>query len=450
MPVVDLYTPRIETREKAREFNVAQAQKGFQDASTTLMDWAKNKSLIDKAFMESAMKAENQKNQNVYEEKLRQNELLNRRINAATYMLSNFPDSDTDGSVKEGLETDIATVTGSIEGRKAFIEATKPGSTIGNLVRDYQAYLVQGGKPDDEISSGYMKQILDSKDLPDPERVIINDTIKTQGMEAGWKKLLELKAAGRPGGTDVKVTIPSAEEQEKLHVAQIANGQLADIEKTWAAVQQRAKERGWFNRPSVGKGAETINNMLAYVGMDDPLVTSLQKQVNEYNQTQIRLTAGLNQTEMESLRAQGYLLNNGLPPSQFETTLQLNKRWAAQDYDLRWMQEAIRSGAIGGGVSGGKPKGGIMPPKADVDTPPVPGVPQPGTGKSGAATENKTGGGSGSTSNLKKNADAVQRRIDELNKKARQGKKPPAQQPPAQSPQSMLFQRSLEYPNAYA
>lgn len=433
------------------------------------------------------MKAENQKNQNVYEEKLRQNELLNRRINAATYMLSNFPDSDTDGSVKEGLETDIATVTGSnfrfprdpstgqividpqtiqrmntlggidpktgtgsIEGRKAFIEATKPGSTIGNLVRDYQAYLVQGGKPDDEISSGYMKQILDSKDLPDPERVIINDTIKTQGMEAGWKKLLELKAAGRPGGTDVKVTIPSAEEQEKLHVAQIANGQLADIEKTWAAVQQRAKERGWFNRPSVGKGAETINNMLAYVGMDDPLVTSLQKQVNEYNQTQIRLTAGLNQTEMESLRAQGYLLNNGLPPSQFETTLQLNKRWAAQDYDLRWMQEAIRSGAIGGGVSGGKPKGGIMPPKADVDTPPVPGVPQPGTGKSGAATENKTGGGSGSTSNLKKNADAVQRRIDELNKKARQGKKPPAQQPPAQSPQSMLFQRSLEYPNAYA
>src|SRR5262249_8690655 len=374
MPVVDLYTPRIETRKRAREFNIAQAQKGFQDAASTLMDWAKNKALIDKAFMETAMKAEAQKNQNVWEEKLRQNEWLSRNINTATYVLTNFPDADPNDTLKLGLEKDISGVTGTpfqfprdpqtgrpvidpttlqrmqrlggidpktggtnIEGQKLWVEANKPESNIGKLVTDYQNYVLQGGKADDQIGQGYMKQILDSKDLADPQRVIINHTIETQGYAAGFNQLLELKKAGAAGGTDVKVQLPSEQAEEKLHVAQLANGQLADIQQTWDQIVARAKKGGW-GRPAVGKGAETVNNLLAWVGWDDPLVTSLQKQVSNYNQTQVRLTAGLNQTEMEMLRAQGYLLNNQVPWSQFQETLDLNKRWAATDYDTRWVQ----------------------------------------------------------------------------------------------------------------
>src|SRR5215468_9795155 len=112
MPVVDLYTPRIETRERAREFNIAQAQKGFQDAASTLMDWAKNKALIDKAFMESAMKAEAQKNQNVWEEKLRQSEWLGRQINMDSFVLANHPEAVTE-ELKQRLEKNLQTYTGA-------------------------------------------------------------------------------------------------------------------------------------------------------------------------------------------------------------------------------------------------------------------------------------------------------------------------------------------------
>src|SRR5262249_36439881 len=251
---------------------------------------------------------------------------------------------------------------------------------------------------------------------------IINHTIETQGYAAGFNQLLELKKAGAAGGTDVKVQLPSEQAEEKLHVAQLANGQRADIQQTWDQSVARAT-KGGCARPAGGKGAETVNNLLAWVGWDDPLVTSLQKQVSNYNQTQVRLTAGLNQTEMEMLRAQGYLLNNQVPWSQFQETLDLNKRWAATDYDTRWVQQAIRAGAVGGGVGGGKGRG-VVPPPVDVEKPPLPGVP---SGKGKAATENKTGlSGPGDTG--KQNLDEVNRRIKELRDKNKQ-RAPQPQQP---------------------
>jgi len=156
----------------------------------------------------------------------------------------------------------------------------------------------------------------------------------------------------------------------------------------------------------------------------------------------VRLTAGLNQTEMEMLRAQGYLLNNQIPWSQFQETLNLNKRWAATDYDTRWIQQAIRAGAVPGGVGGGKGRG-VVPPPVETEKPPLPGVP---SGKGKAAEENKSGlSGPGDTG--KSNLGVVHDRIEELKRKNKQ--RAPQPQQPQSSPQSMLFQRNLEY-NAYA
>jgi len=372
MAVIDLYSPRIQTEEKAREFNTQNLTGTLNEAAKQLFSYSINKQLIDKAYAEIAAKAEGERSKNAWQDKMKANELAARRYNTSMLALQANPDDPMAWQVYSdnmfdysGVRPDIShkkdvidhlrehmvnPTTGGMsdEASRAIGEANKLEGPVGEIISNYRKLKEQGVADDDPkmkmLQDAFIKET--STTIDQQAGNMIRDVVSTHGLAAGVGLYEYWKTLGPPGAsTNVKVQMPQEGERKAVYDAINVKSQLENIRNLYNQV--KTKYGNWLNTPT-GAGAETINSVLGRIpGMkSDKQIAEFQSAVRDFQAGWVHAITGAQHSDKETERyvgglfGGGNLADPGQSQSEFEAKLDFNTKNAQRYLDALLMGQA--------------------------------------------------------------------------------------------------------------
>lgn len=464
--VVDLYSPRIAQEGENQRFKTKLMADTFGDAAKMLFEYSINKQMIDKAYAEIEANAEAKKQQNKWDDLMKRDELAGRQYAKARLMVAedptnqeaintleemgflysgvrkNYPTNEQGQKVIPPDELEIlrrATIdpkTGSYttEGLGYFKDLTKMETPTGQLLGDWKK-LTAAGYSNDSPQVQAIRDQLGKTSVDAEAGRYLQNLWDTEGPEAAIGVYEYWKTLSAPKGSSVSIKMPEGGERKEVVGALMLRKKAERVRALYNSV--KTKYSNVLNTPT-GVGAEFINGLVAKFGDSDTLITTFQKAVNDYQNTRIRVGAGLTQSENETYRQLGGMLSGGatmkndMDQKTFETTMDLNYN---QDSDALTTILEVQSGY-------------------GLKTPPLPGVPeppgnQPGTPSKASGTE---GAGNETLQQLQRRRDELRRKREgKEGRKGRGGLRTPIMPPVSDEtpePGAMLFNRALERQNA--
>src|SRR5262245_22448619 len=309
MAVIDLYTPRIEEEGRMKRFKQENLTQTTGEAAKQLFNYSINKQLIDKAYAEIEAKAESERMKAKWDDKMKGNELANRRWNSSKIALTQNPNdpqawqvySDNmfeatgvrpDETRKKDIIDHLSALTidpqtggYTPEAQRIIADGQKMESPTGQLLSDYYKLRERGVSNDDPAVQSIFAQLAKNAatDINQQAGEYLRHVYETSGPEAAAAVYEYWKTLGPPSGTNVKIQMPQEGERKAVVDAFVAKGKIANIRNMYNQV--KAKYANWFNTPT-GVGAETIQGVLSKMPQSlvkaDPLLTEFQKAVNDY------------------------------------------------------------------------------------------------------------------------------------------------------------------------